>query len=235
MSVLSHLIIELKSLQDKEKQQACARYFKTGDGEYGEGDIFWGVAVPKQRLVAKKYRDLPLPDIQKLLENAVHECRMTGLFILVYQSQKAFPDQRKKIVDLYLRNTRRINNWDLVDCSAPTILGGYLLDKDRDLLYKLAKSDRLWEKRIAVLATFAFIRNYDFKDALEIAHILLGDQHDLLHKAVGWMLREIGNRDLAVEEAFLKKNYKNMPRTMLRYAVEKFENKKRESYLKGKI
>lgn len=229
------IIKELKSLADKDKQQVYRRFFKTGKGEYGEGDVFWGITMPKQREVAKKYLDISLSDIQKLLNSEVHECRMTSLIILTYQFKKASPDERKKMADFYVRNAKRINNWDLVDVSTPYILGKYLLDKDRKLLYKFAKSKNLWEKRIAIITTQAFIRERQFQDTLNIAEILLNDEHDLIHKAVGWMLREVGNRDIATEEKFLKKHYKKMPRTMLRYAIEKFPETKRKSYLNGVI
>ena len=232
-NMLKDIRADMQKLKDPEKAKLLARFFKTGKGEYGEGDVFLGIVVPKQRAVAKKYIDLSLPDIQQLLSSKIHEERLTALFILVmkYQSKQCDEKTKKQIVDFYLKNTKRINNWDLVDLSAPKILGAYLLDKDRKILYKLAKSNHLWEKRIAVLATFEFIRNHQFEDALKIAEIMQKDRHDLIHKAVGWMLREIGNRDLRAEEAFLKKHCKNMPRTMLRYAIEKFPEAKRRFYM----
>lgn len=221
---------DLNKLRNPAKARLLARYFKTGKGEYADGDVFLGIMVPKQREIAGKFYDLSLNDIQELLKSNIHEYRLTSLFILVHKYKKADENQKKDIVKLYLKNTKNINNWDLVDLSAPRILGDYLLDKDRKILYKLAKG-HLWEKRIAVLATFMFISKNDFKDSLKIAEILLKDKHDLIHKAVGWMLREIGKRDLKVEEAFLRKHYKHMPRTMLRYAIEKFPEKKRKYYL----
>jgi len=211
------------------------RFFKTGKGEYGEGDTFWGITMPKQRMVAKKYLDLALPDIQKLLNSDVHECRMTGLLILTYQFNKASDGTRKKIADFYIRNTKRINNWDLVDVTTPRILGKYLLDKDRKILYTFAQSKNLWERRIAIITTQVFISEKQYEDTLNIAELLLTDKHDLIHKAVGWMLREVGKYDQETEEKFLRKHYKKMPRTMLRYAIEKFPEKMRKAYLLGKV
>jgi len=229
------IISELKKLQDKNKAKILQRFFKTGKGEYGEGDIFLGIIVPKQREVAKKYVDTNLKDLQKLLSSKIHEYRLVALLILVqkYKSAdaKALAD-KKEIVDFYFKNTKNINNWDLVDLSAPQIVGEYLLDKDRKILHKLSKSKNIWEKRIAVLATFMFIKNNQFEDSIMISEMLLNDKHDLIHKAVGWMLREIGKRDRQVEENFLMKYYKSMPRTMLRYAIEKFSEEKRKKYLK---
>jgi 3-methyladenine DNA glycosylase AlkD len=169
--------------------------------------------------------------LQELLSSKIHEYRLTSLFILVSQYKKADDQLKKKIFDFYLKNTKNINNWDLVDLSAPNIVGDYLLNREKSILYSLANSSHLWEKRIAVLATFNFIRNNQFKDALKIAEILLKDSHDLIHKAAGWMLREIGKRDIKSEEGFLKKHHKHMPRTMLRYALEKFDGKKREFFM----
>ncbi|MFH1682998.1 MAG: DNA alkylation repair protein [Candidatus Woesearchaeota archaeon] len=222
---------DLQRLANPKQAQLLQGFFKTGKGQYGEGDIFLGIKVPEQRKVAKKYLDLSLKDLQSLLSSKIHEYRLTALFILVDQYKKADPKKKKVIFDFYLKNTKNINNWDLVDLSAPNIVGEYLLENDRKILYKLAKSDLLWERRIAVLATFYFIKNNQFEDSLKIAEILLQDKHDLIHKAVGWMLREIGKRNQAVEERFLKKYYHLMPRTMLRYAIERFEEKKRKAYL----
>jgi 3-methyladenine DNA glycosylase AlkD len=227
---------ELKKDLDKLKNPKQAKllqgFFKTGKGEYGEGDIFLGIKVPVQRKVAKKYGNLSLNEIQKFLNSKIHEYRLVALFILIDQYQKGDKIVKKRIADFYLKNTKNINNWDLVDLSAPKILGDYLLDKSRSVLYRLVKSKNLWERRISVLSTFAFINNNDFKDSLKISEKLLTDEHDLIHKAVGWMLREIGKRDQKKEEAFLKKHYKKMPRTMLRYAIERFPEPKRKSYLK---
>jgi 3-methyladenine DNA glycosylase AlkD len=228
---LADLQKDLKKLATKEKSKNLSRFFKTGKGEYGEGDIFLGVMVPQQREVAKKYPDLSLSDLQELLNSKIHEFRLTALFILVHQFSRASEVEKKKIVDFYLKNSRNINNWDLVDLSAPKILGPYLLDKERKILYKLVKSKLLWERRIAVLAAFAFIREHDFKDVINLAETLLKDSHDLMHKAVGWMLREVGKREEKVLVEFLDKYRKIMPRTMLRYAIEKFNPIIRQKYL----
>ncbi|MFH0836489.1 MAG: DNA alkylation repair protein [Candidatus Micrarchaeota archaeon] len=213
---------ELQTLADPAQAKNLQRFFKTGKGEYGEGDVFLGIKVPVQRGVASKFKELPLAEVKALLKSKVHEHRMVALFILVNRFEKTGEKERKEIVEVYLKNTANINNWDLIDLSAPKIIGSWLLDKDRRVLYKLAKSSSLWERRIAVLSCFMFIKHGEFKDALAIAELLLNDKHDLIHKAVGWMLREIGNKDLRVEEEFLKKHAKEMPRTMLRYAIEKF-------------
>jgi len=229
--MLDQLKRDLSQLNNPKKIKTLSRFFKTGKGQYGEGDIFLGIPVPEQRKVAKKYVDLSLNSLQKLLFNKIHEYRLTALIILVSKYKKADNLNKSKIFNFYLKNTKNINNWDLVDLSAPKIVGNYLIDKDKDILYKLAKSNDLWERRIAILATFTFIRRDNFKDALNISELLLHDNHDLIHKAVGWMLREIGKRDQKTEEHFLKKHSFEMPRTMLRYAIEKFEKKKRKFYL----
>jgi 3-methyladenine DNA glycosylase AlkD len=206
-------------------------FFKTGKKGYAEGDKFIGVIVPHQRLVAKKYISAPLSDIKKLLESEIHVYRLTGLFILVYKFEKASPEEKKAIYEFYTKNRAHVNNWDLVDTSAPHIVGTYLLDKDRIILYGFARSSDLWERRIAIVATQAFIRKNDFTDTIKIAEILLHDTHDLIHKAVGWMLREVGKRDRTTEEAFLKKYHKIMPRTMLRYSLEHFDEGKKKIYM----
>ncbi len=220
---------DIKKLANPEKAKLLQRFFKTGKGEYGEGDIFLGVMVPEQRKVAKKYEDMNLNEVQKLLLSKIHEHRLIALLILVSKYQKS--DNKKEIFEFYLKNTRKINNWDLVDLSAPKIVGDYLLDKPKDILYKLVKSGNLWERRISMLATFAFIDENEFDDALKISKLLLNDKQDLIHKAVGWGLREIGKKNQAVEENFLKKHHKTMPRTMLRYAIERFDERKRKFYL----
>jgi 3-methyladenine DNA glycosylase AlkD len=225
---------ELRKLANPEKSKILSGFFKTGKGDYGEGDFFLGITVPEQRKIVKKYPDLPIKDIRKLLSNKIHEYRLVALLMLIRQYGKADERGEKEIFDFYLANTRHINNWDLVDLSAPNIIGEYLLDKDRAILYKLVKSANLWEKRIAIMATFTFIRNNQFEDTFRIAEILLYDKHDLIHKAAGWMLREIGKRNQAQEEAFLKKYCSEMPRTMLRYAVERFDEQKRRLYLNGR-
>jgi 3-methyladenine DNA glycosylase AlkD len=230
--MLNRLKQDLKKLANREKAKILQRFFKTGQGEYGEGDVFLGITVPEQRKIAKKYSALPLKEIQKLLSGKIHEHRLTALLILVIKYKEAADNDKKEIVDFYIKNFRQINNWDLVDLSAEKILGDYLLERDKSLLYKLTKSKNLWERRIAIITTFQFIKNNRFNDTLMISEILLNDKHDLIHKAVGWMLREIGKRDQEVEEKFLQKHYRKMPRTMLRYAIEKFDEEKRQFYLK---
>ena len=222
---------DLQKLQDPKRASILSKFFKTGKGEYGEGDIFLGIKVPELRKIAKKHSGVPLDDIGLLMENNIHEYRLISLFILVLKYNKEDSNGKKEIVDFYLSNIKYVNNWDLVDSSAPHILGHFLLDKDRSILYRLARSDNLWERRISILSTFAFIKTNTFEDALKISEILLFDEHDLIHKAVGWMLREIGKRDLTIEEEFLQKHYLEMPRTMLRYAIEKFDEDKRKFYL----
>lgn len=223
----------METLADPEKAAILSRFFKTGKGQYGEGDIFLGVMVPGQRRIAKKYETLSLKDIRKLLSSKIHEHRLVALIILVNQYKKGDEHDRDKIVDFYLRYSKYINNWDLVDLSAPNIPGEYLLNKDRAVLYRLARSKNLWERRIAIMSTFAFIRKNDFEDALRISVLLLHDDHDLIHKAVGWMLREVGKRDFKAEEDFLKEHYRVMPRTMLRYAVERFDQTKKRLFMNG--
>ena len=234
MPKISELKKELKNLADPKQAQALQRFFKTGKGEYGEGDIFLGIKVPVLRRVSGRYRELSLKDMEKLLQSKIHEHRMMAVYLLTYKFEKGSEKERKEIYDLYIKNAKSFNNWDLVDMSAPKISGPYLLDKNRKILYKLAKSKNLWERRIGIMSTAAFIRNNDFKDTLKISEILLNDEHDLIHKAVGWMLREVGNRNREVEEKFLDKYVLKMPRTMLRYAIEKFPEKKRQYYLKLK-
>jgi len=227
---------ELKSMSDPEHAKHSLRFFKTSKGEYGEGDKFLGIKVPDQRTIAKtNYKEITIDEVLTLLQSEIHEHRLTALIMLVYKFQKADQTGREKIANFYLKNTKHVNNWDLVDSSAPYILGAYLFEHPNklSLLYKLAKSKNLWEKRIAVLSTFYFIGKGDFDDFLQIAEMLLLDNHDLIHKAVGWGLREVGKRDLQTEMNFLDKHYKIMPRTMLRYAIEKFEAKVRKGYLGG--
>lgn len=231
MSNIAQLQQELKDLANPAQAKILQRFFKTGKGQYGEGDIFLGIKVPVQRKVAKKYTELKLAEVEKLLASKIHEHRLISLFILITKYKNGTEQEKQKIFNLYLKNTKNINNWDLVDLSAPNIVGAYLKDKERKILYKLAKSKNLWEKRIAILATLAFIRKNDFTDTLKISKILLQDNHDLIHKAVGWLLREVGKRSQPTEEKFLKKYYRKMPRTMLRYAIERFSEKKRKFYL----
>jgi len=226
--MIANIQKDLDKLRNPKKAKILQRFFKTGPGEYGEGDIFLGIVVPEQRKIAKKYKDLGLKDIQELLNSKYHEHRLTGLIILTYQ----YKNKPKEVYDFYIKNTKNINNWDLVDVTTPNIVGEYLLNKDRSILYKLAKSKDLWERRISILATFTFIRNSDFKDSINLAEILLQDKHDLIHKAVGWMLREIGKKDQKALETFLDKHHKIMPRTMLRYSIERLEKSKRKFYMK---
>ena len=229
--MLNQIKSDLSQLSNPEKARNLSRFFKTGKGQYGEGDVFLGIPVPEQRKVAKRYLDLPLNDLQELLSSEIHEHRLTALLILVFKYGKADNAGKDEIFSFYLKNTENINNWDLVDLTAPKIVGDYLFNKDTSILFKLAKSNNLWERRIAILSTFKFIKNNDFEDAISISEQLLHDEHDLIHKAVGWMLREIGKRDQEKEERFLSKYYMQMPRTMLRYAIEKFDEKKRRFYL----
>jgi 3-methyladenine DNA glycosylase AlkD len=224
-----------------EKVNDLQRFFKTGKGHYAEGDKFLGVVVPDTRKVARVFKDAPFDILEKLIASPFHEERMLGLLILTEQAKRANEKELKKITEFYLKNRKGINNWDLVDVTAPKIVGKYLYEKEKldkkatDILYTYARSKNLWEKRIAILSTFYFIREKDFTHALAIALILKNDPHDLIQKAVGWMLREVGNRNLAIEEAFLREHYKTLPRTTLRYATEKFPEKKRLAYLKGEI
>ncbi len=227
---------QLKKLANPKKAIGVARFFKTGKGEYGEGDVFLGITVPEIRLIAKKCAALTLKEIQKLLQSKIHEERLLALIILVNQFKKADEDKQKQIFDLYLSNTKYINNWDLVDISAEYIVGGYLINRSKNSLKKLAQSKSIWERRIAIIATFQFIKQKQHEQTFIIAEILLKDEHDLIHKAVGWMLREIGKRiSEAIEETFLQQHYQQMPRTMLRYAIERFEEEKRKKYLNGSI
>jgi 3-methyladenine DNA glycosylase AlkD len=217
--------------KDKARAKALTRFFKTAEGEYGHGDVFFGVTVPEQRRIAKQYLTLPLTELSKLLESPTHECRLTALLILTAQFKKAGSKEQTRIAKFYLAHSERVNNWDLVDASAPHILGKHLLDNNRSVLYRLARSKNLWERRIAIVATFSFIRAGQFGDTIALAAILLSDTHDLIHKAVGWMLREVGKKSSQVLETFLSVHAHSMPRTMLRYAIEKFPEHKRKKYL----
>lgn len=222
---------ELGDLGSPQKAKNSSWFFKTGPGQYGEGDIFLGLTVPEQRKISKKYQDLNLSQIQILLNDPYHECRLTALLILVLQFESGGNKIRERIFNFYLKNYKYINNWDLVDTSAPRIIGCYLMNKPRLILYQMAKSDNLWKKRIAIVSTLFFIQNNEFTDTIKIAKILLSDKHDLIHKSVGWMLREVGKRDQKILEDFLNKYSGQMPRTMLRYAIERFNEKKRKFYL----
>jgi 3-methyladenine DNA glycosylase AlkD len=231
MSKFAELKHELEALQDPEKAKQLARFFKTGKGEYGEGDEFLGITVPEQRKLAKKYRDLSLTDIERLLRTRLHEQRLTALLILTYQFPKADAGQRAAIFDFYLQHTQWINNWDLVDVTCRPILGVYLLERDRHILYELAHAKNLWEQRIAIVTTMEFIKHNQFEDTLQLATILLPHPHDLIHKAVGWALREVGKKDQQVLISFLEQYCTAMPRTMLRYAIEHFDQSQRKEYL----
>lgn len=234
MNSITALRKDLQSIASAEKALVLQRFFKTGKGEYGEGDKFIGVVVPEQRKIAKQYLTLDLAALGTLLLSSIHEERLIALLILVMQNQKADQDRQKINFDFYLAHTARINNWDLVDLSAPHIVGKYLLDKNKKPLQKLVISSSLWERRIAIVATQYFIRSNYFDVTLELAKKLLQDKEDLLHKATGWMLREVGKRDMGLLEQFLKQYYKLMPRTMLRYAIEKFSEDKRQMYLQNR-
>jgi 3-methyladenine DNA glycosylase AlkD len=222
---------DLKKAARPERAKSNAWFFKTGPGEYGADDRFLGVTVPQLRTIAREYRDMPLTYVAKLLRSPWHEERLLALLIMVGQYARADKPARQVIHRLYLRNTKSINNWDLVDSSAAQIVGAHLEEGDRRLLRRLARSQSLWERRIAMIATYHYIRRRDFKDALIIAGLLRRDEHDLIHKAVGWMLREIGKRDRSAEERFLRKHARTMPRTMLRYAIETFPQPLRQRYL----
>lgn len=224
----------IKSKSNPEKAKLLAGYFKTGKGEYGEGDIFLGITVPESRKIAIQFKDLPLNEVESMLKSKFHEERLIALLLLVHNYEK-HPERRQEIYNFYLKNTKGINNWDLVDLSCHHIVGDFLLNKDKSALYELAKSPNIWEKRIAIISTFNFIREKKFDDSLKLAELLLTDKHDLIHKAVGWMLREIGKKDINILEDFLSKYYKQMPRTMLRYAIERLPENKRKDYLNGKI
>ena len=225
---------KLKSLASPDVAKSSARFFKTGPGQYGEGDTFIGIKVPTLRTVSREFRSLPLEEIESLLNSPIHEERHLALMILVLQVAKCDAAHRRTAFDFYLENTKFINNWDLVDCSAPQVVGGYLLDKSRRPLLELTKSQSLWERRIAIVSTQHFIRHDDFADTLAISHRLLKDEEDLIHKAAGWMLREVGKKAKAVLEAFLDQHGTVMPRTMLRYAIEHFSPDQRRAYLQRK-
>ena len=226
---------ELRRLADKEIAEHSQRFFQTAKGQYGHGDRFLGIRVPAIRKIAKQYRGISIKEAFRLLKSEFHEERLLSLILLVAMFKKANDEGRRTIYTLYLENTRFINNWDLVDSSAEHIVGSQLRAGDKRPLYDLAVSDILWERRISIMSTFHFIKHGEFADTLKIAEILLPDKEDLIHKAVGWMLREIGKRNTETEEKFLKKYCRQMPRTMLRYAIEKFPAQKRLRYLKGNV
>lgn len=225
----------LRALANPDHARILSRFFKTGPGEYGEGDVFIGVKVPPLRKLAKEFERLSLPDVKKLLGSKLHEERLLALLILVGKYKRGDDEVRRKIYELYLAETKNINNWDLVDVSAEHIVGAWLCDKSKRPLRALARSGSLWERRISIISTFHYIKRGEFAETLAIAEMLLEDEEDLIHKAVGWMLRETGKRKIDAEREFLKAHYGNMPRTMLRYAIEKFAEPERQKYLKGKI
>jgi 3-methyladenine DNA glycosylase AlkD len=221
----------LNAQADPARARSSARFFKTGEGQYGEGDRFLGVTVPAQRAIARAFRGLPLTEIEALLASAIHEERLTALLLLVDASARGGDEVKQACYDLYLRNLRWVNNWDLVDTSAPTIVGDFLRARDRRILRTLARSSELWERRVAMIATLAFIRAGESEDALAIARLLLDDTHDLIHKAVGWMLREVGKYvGRAPLVAFLNEHAAEMPRTALRYAIEHFTEAERKAF-----
>ncbi|BBN59758.1 DNA alkylation repair protein [Hydrogenovibrio marinus] len=226
---------QLMSLGNAEMAEQAQRFFKTGKGEYGEGDVFIGIRVPVLRQQVKQFFAVDLTEVVPLLNSHIHEVRLFALLLLADRYKKAKADEQETIFQLYKSHTACINNWDLVDGSAPYVVGAYLLERDKTLLYDWAISSILWERRIAMVSTFHFIRNHQFDDTLKLAEILLQDKEDLMHKAVGWMLREVGKRDELVLKAFLKQHYHNMPRTMLRYAIERFAEPERKRYLQGLI
>lgn len=226
---------KLRKLGNKQRAKVLQGFFKTGPGEYGEGDVFLGIKVPELRRLAKEYQDITTKEIKQLLKSSIHEERLLALLILVLTYSKGNEIAKKRIYELYLKNTKFINNWDLVDGSAEYIVGDFLMDKSRKPLYSLAKSSDLWKRRIAMMSTFHFIKRHEFFETLKISRMLLSGEEDLIHKAVGWMLREVGKRHLPTEEKFLKEHYKKMPRTMLRYAIGKFPESKRQRYLKGNV
>jgi len=230
--MLKDLIKELQKLGNPERANLSQRFFKTKKGQYGEGDVFLGIKVPETRTIVKNHIDLGIKEVKELLDSDIHEHRLAGLLILVGKYEKG---DKENIFDFYLKNTNRINNWDLVDVTAPNIVGDFLTVRDKKILYDFAKSDNLWKKRIAIVSTLSFIRKNQYKDTLKIAEILLNDKHDLIHKAVGWMLREVGKKDIDELRGFLKKHYKKMPRTMLRYSIEKFPKEERIKWLKGEF
>ncbi|MBL7051153.1 DNA alkylation repair protein [Candidatus Woesearchaeota archaeon] len=230
--MIAQLKEELQKQANPEQAKILKRFFKTGKGQYGEGDVFLGIKVPIQRAIAKKYTKSSLEQLQELLNTNIHEYRFTSLVILINKYNNSDEQGKKEVYEFYIQNIKNINNWDLVDISCPNIIGDYLLEKDKTILYDFAKSAHLWTKRIAIISTLRFIKNNQFEDTLNIAEILLKDKHDLLHKAVGWMLREVGKKNQKAEEAFLDRYYRQMPRTMLRYSIERFSEEKKKYYMK---
>ena len=230
MSILKQALLQL---ENPERAIQATRFFKTGKGQYGEGDIFIGLSNPQvQALVKEHWKLTDMTDIQELINDKIHELRFAGLLVLVAKFPKSSPFQQQEVINFYVKNVQQINNWDLVDCSAYKILGKFLLNKDRQILYDLANSGHLWSERIAVVSCLEFIRNRQFSDIFNLSEKFLSHKHDLMHKACGWMLREVGKRDELALEEFLDEHLKNMPRTMLRYAIERMEEGKRLGYLR---
>jgi 3-methyladenine DNA glycosylase AlkD len=235
LSNVGNIRREFRSLGNPAIAEYSQRFFKTGVGEYGEGDKFLGIRVPVVRKAVQEHKEISEKEVRVFLQSKYHEERLFAALLLVDQFKRGTDSDKERIYHFYLDNTRYINNWDIVDGSAHLIVGPYLEHRDRKVIYDLSKSGDLWERRIAIMSTYHYIKHLDFKDTLIIATTLRNDPEDLIHKAVGWMLREVGNRDLKTEEAFLRRHYKKMPRTMLRYAIEKFPEKKRKHYLHGRI
>jgi 3-methyladenine DNA glycosylase AlkD len=237
MKELASLIKKTKSLYAPERAEHSKYFFKNGPGQYGEGDVFWGLSVPEMRSIAKEYYNLALEEVFVLLKSEIHELRLIGLTILVEKYQKAKTDKERFLIyNFYLQNRAAANNWDLVDLSVYKIMGDYLVrhPEKRNILYKLIKSKNIWDRRLAMVSAMAFIRNNESEDVINLASALLNDKEDLMHKASGWMLRELGKRNEKILINFLDKNVTKMPRTMLRYAIEKFSEEKRQKYLKIK-
>ncbi len=230
-NTISRLRNEMKKISNNKRATISQKFFKTGKGEYGEGDVFIGLTVPQTRKIAKEFRIIKIDDVEILLHSKIHEERLLAIFILIEKFNKSSLEEREKFYSFYIQNKRQVNNWDLVDSSADKIVGAYLMDRPKDILFTLARSDNIWERRIAMIACFHFIKNNEFDTALAIAEKLVHDKHDLIHKAVGWMLREIGKRSIDSEKKFLDRYAKTMPRTMLRYALEKFEPQLRKIYM----
>jgi 3-methyladenine DNA glycosylase AlkD len=226
---------ELNAHENPADAEFLQRFFKTGKGQYGEGDVFIGLRVPQTRLITKKYRDLPLPEIEKLLDSPIHEHRLAAVIIMAERAKRAQRDDKKDLYDLYLRRIDRMNNWDIIDISCGHVVGGYLLDKPRDILYKLARSKVMWERRVAIISTSRFIAQGDLDDTFKLAELLLDDNEDLIHKASGWMLREAGKKDEARLKDFLDQHAATMPRTMLRYSLEKLHPTDKAHYMTAKL
>jgi 3-methyladenine DNA glycosylase AlkD len=233
MNMVKDILKELKSKSNREKEEIYRRFFKTKQGEYGYGDTFWGLTVPDIRKIAKKYSNAPFTDVKFLVNHTVHEVRVTGYLILTYRYEKADIKEKEEIVDFYLSNLDGVNNWDIVDLSSYKILGDYLqTNKERKaVLYQLANSNDLWKQRISIVSTLSFIKKGEFEDTFKISKMLLNHEHDLIHKAVGWMLREVGKKDIQSLRDFLEENIKSMPRTTIRYAIEKMGNEERKRYM----